>query len=65
MNGFELAEKAISQDSSLKILMTSGFTSQATLTGSQEKLKLALLKKPYSLAELKLRISEMFSKNIK
>lgn len=59
MNGFELAETALQINPTLNILLTSGFTSKAKPSERQDKLKFNMIKKPYILMDLKLRIRDL------
>ena len=58
LNGFELADKAMSEFPNLKVLLTSGNTSKAgsdTNTG-EDDVKMNVLNKPYTRDELTLRV---------
>lgn len=61
LNGYELAEQATAMYPSLKVLLTSGFTEKAAARNGQAKFNVNLISKPYSLAALNIRMSELFA----
>ena len=52
LNGYELAERAVSMKPSIKVLLTSGFAGDSESQGSYEKFKENMINKPYSQTEL-------------
>lgn len=56
MNGYELAQQATLQRPSLKVLLTSGFTSETIAQNGLEKFSVHLLRKPYRRTDLAQRI---------
>ncbi len=58
MNGYELAEKAVTISPRLKVLLTSGYTDMAVAHNGQARFNTNLLHKPYNLAELSRRIRQ-------
>jgi len=56
MNGYELAEEAVSRYEGLKILLTSGYTEKAIFNNGHACFSANLLSKPYSQGELARRI---------
>jgi CheY-like chemotaxis protein len=56
MNGYVLAEQAVKQQKDLKVLLTSGFSSNTTAVNGQAKFNANLLHKPYRQHELAQRV---------
>lgn len=56
MNGFELAERLVSERPELKVLLTSGYTEKAVARNGQARFKANMLGKPYTLVDLAQRI---------
>ncbi len=56
LNGFELAEKALAENPAIKILLTSGFTSQTISQNGLDKFSANLLSKPYRKIDLAERV---------
>jgi len=56
MNGYELAEAAVELRPDLKMLLTSGYTGNIVTHNHQYNLNMNMLKKPYTLSNLALRI---------
>ena len=73
INGFELAKRAVSIDSGLRVLLTSGFASEQSLSKSgvdfsdemTNRLAANLLPKPYSQEELALNVRRTLDKDMK
>ncbi len=59
LNGYELAQELSCQQASLKILLTSGFTTQMVAGKDPSGLSVSLLNKPYRKADLLKRIREI------
>ena len=56
INGYQLAEHALSLNPMLKVLLTSGYTGRAVRNTEQANFETKLISKPYSIAELSTRI---------
>jgi len=59
INGYELAEMATQQHASLKVLLTSGFTSKTITQNGLERFAVHLLSKPYRKADLARQIRQV------
>ncbi len=59
VNGYELAELAVVKITTLKVLLTSGFTKKAVSKNGQARFSVTLLSKPYSKVELAQRIRDV------
>jgi len=59
INGYELKKRALELNPSLKVLLTSGYTGKAAEANGVNSLDLELLRKPYSFAELMIRVGEV------
>ena len=59
INGYQLAEKALDISSSLKVLLTSGFTSTKGLPEKTTRTNFELLQKPYSQIDMLKHIGDM------
>jgi len=59
INGYELAQHAITHYPGIKVLLTSGYTDETSIKKEQEKFTNYLLSKPYSQTNLALRIRSM------
>lgn len=62
MNGYELAERATASQPKLKVLLTSGFTSKTVARNGQAHFQADLLPKPYSRADLAIRVRHMLDR---
>lgn len=62
INGYELAEQLSRQNAKLKVLLTSGFTSEAMARNGQAKFSQNLLSKPYRKVDLAKRIRLVLDK---
>ena len=60
MNGYDLTERALAVNPSLKIQITSGYTEKITFNGEPQQLRNNLLHKPYSLVELAQTMQGLF-----
>lgn len=60
MNGFELAEIAVQQNPSLKVLLNSGFTGDTSKTPGKSSKNFPMLRKPYSNHELATEVRWVF-----
>lgn len=58
INGYELAEQAISRCPDIKVLLTSGYTEMAVARNGQARFNAHLLSKPYTQIELAKKIRE-------
>lgn len=56
MNGYELAEQAVSNDSGLKVLLSSGYSSRSLYRNGQARFKANLLTKPYNQNDMARRV---------
>jgi PAS domain S-box-containing protein len=56
MNGYELAEQASVINTNLKVLLTSGFTQKGLAVNGQARFDANLLSKPYTQAEVVLKV---------
>ena len=56
MNGYELAEQATKLDPELKVLLTSGFTSQTSIEENLKHFSENLLSKPYRMSDIADRV---------
>ena len=63
MNGYELAQQAIQQQPSLKIVLSSGFTSKTIAHNGLGRFAAHLLGKPYRKADLARRIRQVLDEN--
>lgn len=63
LNGYELAEQALKIRPTLKVLLTSGYTSKAFLQTGHTQFQGGLLDKPYNLKNLLGRIDNIFNAN--
>lgn len=61
LNGYQLAERAISEFSGIKVLLASGYTEKGAITENNKHLGAGLLSKPYSQVELAQRVREVLS----
>ena len=59
LNGFELAEQACRKYSSLKVLLTSGYTERAVARNGQSRFRANMLSKPYAQLDLAVKVREM------
>ncbi len=59
INGYELAQQATAENSVLKVLLTSGFTSKAIAQNGQIRFSAQMLSKPYRKTELALRVRQI------
>ncbi len=59
LNGYELAEKATASRPSLKVLLTSGYTSKTVAHNGQAHFNADLLSKPYTQAELAQQVRKL------
>lgn len=64
INGFELAEIAITLLPNLKILLTSGYTERAVAHNGQARFKTNLLDKPYTQYELAQRVRNLLDDQV-
>ena len=58
VNGYELAEQAVTQHPELKVLLTSGYTEMAVARNGQARFNANFISKPYTQADLTQRIRE-------
>lgn len=63
VNGYELAEQAVTEFPKIKILLTSGFEKDVSVNDSQKHLQSNLLNKPYSSTDMLKRIRTELDKS--
>ncbi len=61
INGYELAERAMTDYPELKVLLASGYTEKIASSEKHKRFSLNMLAKPYSQAELAEKVRQMFT----
>ena len=61
INGYELAERAMTDYPELKILLASGYTEKITTSEKHKRFSLNMLAKPYGQAELAKKVRQMLT----
>ena len=64
MNGYALAEQAVKSKPKLKVLLTSGFTSNAIAVNGQAKFTANILHKPYRQYDLAQRVRDVLDQRL-
>ncbi len=59
ISGYELAEQAVTMQPGIKVLLTSGYTGKAAISGDQTRAETNVLVKPYTQLDMASRIREI------